>query len=150
MTKAILCENSEGGVAITVVEERTVKTPAGLLRVTLASELARMKEANPDKTFTIVDAEKVAKKYAESPFRSAWKTDLTTDISKAKEMVHKQRKAKRAEQFAPLDVEATIPALAEVAESKRQAIREANATIQNSIKSASTEAELVVELGKVT
>tara|TARA_R110000751_G_scaffold23785_1_gene65461 strand:- start:90 stop:542 length:453 start_codon:yes stop_codon:yes gene_type:complete len=149
MTKAILCENSEGGVAITVVEERTINTPKGAFQVTLAGELERMAKLNPTNTYTVVDEEVVDKKYAESPFRGAWKTDLSTDIAKAKELVHAQRKAKRSEQFAPLDVEATVPVLAEAAEAKRQVIRDENAVIQTAVNKATTEAALITQLKKV-
>jgi len=149
MNKAILCENSEGGVAITVVEERTINTPTGAFQVTLAGELARMKEANPDNVYTIVDKEVVDKKYAESPFRAAWKTDLSTDIAKAKELVHAQRKAKRSEQFAPLDIEATVPALAVEAEAKRQVVRDENTVIQTAVDKATTEAALITQFKKV-
>ena len=149
MTKAILCENSEGGVAITVVEERTINTPAGAFQVTLAGELERMAKANPENTYTVVDKEVVDKKYAESPFRGAWKTDLSTDLVKAKAIAHAQRKAKRSEQFAPLDVEATVPALAVEAEAKRQGIRDENSRIQTGIDKALREEDLIVQFKKV-
>ena len=149
MTKAILCENSEGGVAITVVEERTINTPAGAFQVTLAGELARMAKANPENTYTVVDKAEVDAKYAASPFRGAWKTDLSTDLVKAKELVHVQRKAKRSEQFAPLDAKATVPALAVEAEAERQIIRDDNAVIQNAVNKATTEAALITQLKKV-
>ena len=149
MTKAILCENSEGGVAITVVEERTINTPAGAFQVTLSGELERMAKANPENTYTVVDKAEVDAKYAASPFRGAWKTDLSTDIAKAKELVHAQRKAKRSEQFAPLDVEATVPALAVEAEAKRQVIRDENAKVQTAVDKATTEAALITQYKKV-
>ena len=149
MTKAILCENEDGGVAITVVEERTINTPAGMVSITLDSELKRMKELNPEKTYTIVDKAEVDAKYAASPFRGAWKTDLSTDLTKAKAIAHDQRKAKRAEQFAPLDAEANVPALAESAEAKRQVIRDENAAIQSSMDKATTENALITQFKKV-
>ena len=157
-TKAILCENQFGGVAITVVEERTIDTPNGYFSVTLLGELERMKAADaldalenerPVNTYTIVDKEQIDKKYTDSPFRDAWKNDLTTDIDKAKDIVHVQRRVKRKERFTPLDIQATIPDLAVEAESKRKIIRAENAKIKADVNKATTEAALITQLKKV-
>ena len=67
---------------------------------------------------------------------------IQIDISKAKEIAHEKRRAARAVEFAPLDIEATIPTLAEQAELERQAIRNKYALIQNQIDAASTAEEL--------
>ena len=61
---------------------------------------------------------------------------ITINIDKAKAIVHEARRAKRAEEFAPLDVKVTIPSEAAAAEAARQAIREKYATIQSDIDAA--------------
>lgn len=80
-------------------------------------------------------------------FRSAWGRcpvkGCKVDLEKAKPIAHEKRRAARAAKFAPLDVEATVPALARKAEGKRQVIRDADASVQVSIAAASTEAELL-------
>jgi hypothetical protein len=59
-------------------------------------------------------------------------------MGKAKTIAHDRRRAKRAEAFGPLDIEATIPAKAAAAEAKRQAIRDADAALQTQIDAALT------------
>lgn len=61
---------------------------------------------------------------------------IIINIDKAKAIAHEKRRAVRAAEFAPLDVQATIPALATVAEEQRQAVREKYATIQDKIEAA--------------
>lgn len=63
---------------------------------------------------------------------------IQIDISKAKEITHAKRRAARAAEFAPLDIEATIPTMAEQAEIQRQAIRDQFAAIQTEIDNAET------------
>lgn len=78
-------------------------------------------------------------------FRNAWVKDgkaVATDVPKAREIAHDKRRAKRAEEFAPLDIEATIPAKAQEAEAARQVIRDKYAQIQQDIDSAPSEVEL--------
>ena len=48
---------------------------------------------------------------------------IQVDILKAKEIAHEKRRAARATELAPLDVQVTIPAMAEQAEAKRAGIR---------------------------
>lgn len=67
---------------------------------------------------------------------------IQIDILKAKEIAHEKRRAARAVEFAPLDIEATIPTLAEQAEVERQAIRNKYALIQYQIDAASAVEEL--------
>ncbi len=67
---------------------------------------------------------------------------ITINIDKAKEIAHNKRRKDRAVEFAPLDVEASIPMLAESAESKRAAIREKYALIQENIDNAKTPEEV--------
>lgn len=61
---------------------------------------------------------------------------IVVNLDKAKAIGHEMRRAKRAEEFAPLDVKATIPAEAAAAEAARQAIRDKYAAIQQNIDAA--------------
>ena len=61
---------------------------------------------------------------------------IKIDLNKAKEIVHSKRREKRNDEFAPLDIEATIPAKAAQAEASRQAIRDKYSEIQIAIDSA--------------
>ena len=67
---------------------------------------------------------------------------ITIDINKAKEISHSKRREARAAEFAPLDIQATIPTLAEQAESERQLVRDKYAAIQTEIDAATTAEEL--------
>jgi hypothetical protein len=67
---------------------------------------------------------------------------IVINVNKAKEITHNVRRAKRAEEFAPLDIKATIPSEAVAAEAARQAIREKYAAIQQDIDSAPSVEEL--------
>ena len=61
---------------------------------------------------------------------------IQIDLDKAKEISHDKRRAKRADLFKQLDIEATVPVLAEQAEVKRQIIRDEFAAIQTEIDNA--------------
>ena len=61
---------------------------------------------------------------------------ITINLDKAKNITHEARRAKRAEEFAPLDVKATIPSEATAAEEARQAVRDKYAAIQANIANA--------------
>lgn len=61
---------------------------------------------------------------------------IAVNIDKAKQIAHEMRRDKRAQEFAPLDVKATIPSEAVEAESARQVIREKYAVIQQNIDAA--------------
>ena len=67
---------------------------------------------------------------------------ITIDMTKAKEIAHTARRNARAEQYKPLDIEATIPHLAESAEAQRAVIRTADAELQTQMDGASTADEL--------
>lgn len=72
-------------------------------------------------------------------FRNAWERNGQTvehNMAKAREIAHDKRRAARAAEFAPLDVEATIPAKAADAEIKRQAVRDKYASVQIDIDEA--------------
>ena len=61
---------------------------------------------------------------------------ITVNVDKAKNIAHEVRRVKRAEEFAPLDVKATIPSEAVAAEEARAAIRTKYAGVQTSIDAA--------------
>ena len=67
---------------------------------------------------------------------------IVVDLNKAKEIAHDIRREVRNEKFAPLDIKATIPSEAVVAEAARQAIREEDAMLQIDIDNASNAEEL--------
>lgn len=58
---------------------------------------------------------------------------IQVNLDKAKEISHDKRRAKRADLFKQLDIEATVPVLTEQAEVKRQIIRDEFAAIQTEI-----------------
>lgn len=62
---------------------------------------------------------------------------ITIDMTKAKVICHDKRRAARANEFAPLDIKATIPSEAAQAEAARQAVREKYAAMQAAIDAAS-------------
>ncbi len=72
---------------------------------------------------------------------------ITINIDKAKTIAHDMRRAARSEEFAPLDIKATIPSEAESAEAARQAVRDKYAAIQQSIEYAATPEEIKAALG---
>ena len=67
---------------------------------------------------------------------------IVINIDKAKNIAHDIRRAKRAEEFAPLDIKATIPSEAVEAEAARQAVRDKYAAMQTQINSAATPEEI--------
>lgn len=67
---------------------------------------------------------------------------IVININKAKEVAHDIRRAKRAEEFAPLDIKATIPSEATSAEAARQVVRDKYATMQQSINLATSVEQL--------
>jgi len=71
---------------------------------------------------------------------------ITINLDKAKGIAHDMRRAARAEEFAPLDIQATIPAKAAEAEAARQFIRDKYAAIQVNIDAATNVDELKAAL----
>ena len=81
-------------------------------------------------------------------FSEAWEFDgkgISTNVGKARLIAHKVRRNKRAEEFAPLDVQATIPAKAAEAEAERQKIRDKYATFQERLDAA-MDADTLLEI----
>ena len=67
---------------------------------------------------------------------------IQIDMTKAKAIAHEKRRAARAEEFAPLDIKATIPNEAEAAEAARQVVRDKYAAMQDAMNAATTPEEL--------
>lgn len=67
---------------------------------------------------------------------------IRINIDKAKDIAHDVRRAKRAQDFAPLDVKATIPSEAAAAEAARQEVRERYAAMQDQINAAQSADQL--------
>jgi len=67
---------------------------------------------------------------------------ITINIDKAKSIAHDKRREARTLEFAPLDIKATIPSEATVAEEARQAVRDKYAAMQAAIDAASTTDEI--------
>lgn len=72
---------------------------------------------------------------------------IIVNLDKAKAIGHDIRREERAKEFAPLDIQATIPAKAEEAEAARQVIRDKYAAIQQEIDAATTPDEIKAALG---
>lgn len=67
---------------------------------------------------------------------------IRINIDKAKDIAHDIRRAKRTQEFAPLDIKATIPSEAAAAEAARQAVRTKYADMQAAIDAAQSADEL--------
>lgn len=67
---------------------------------------------------------------------------IAINLDKAKTIAHDIRRGKRTQEFAPLDIKATIPAEAAAAEAARQAVREKYAAMQVAIDAAATTDEI--------
>jgi hypothetical protein len=67
---------------------------------------------------------------------------ITVNLTKAKAITHDVRRVARAQEFAPLDVKATIPSEAVAAEAARAAVRTKYADIQTTIDAAADVAAL--------
>lgn len=67
---------------------------------------------------------------------------IRINIDKAKDIAHDIRRAKRTQEFTPLDVKATIPSEAAAAEAARQAVRDKYADMQAAIDAAQSADEL--------
>jgi Spy/CpxP family protein refolding chaperone len=67
---------------------------------------------------------------------------ITINLSKAKTIAHEIRRQKRSQEFATLDIQATIPAYAAQAEAARQEIRDRYAQMQIDIDAANTPEQL--------
>ena len=73
---------------------------------------------------------------------------ITINVDKAKSIAHEKRRIARTNEFTPLDIKATIPSEATVAEADRQIIRDKYAEIQIGINSSTTIDEIKNEMDK--
>lgn len=69
---------------------------------------------------------------------------ISINIEKAKNIAHEHRRAARAQEFAPLDIKATIPGEQAATEAARQEIRNRYAEMQKSIDDALTIEEIKI------
>jgi hypothetical protein len=74
---------------------------------------------------------------------------IKVNLDKAKAIAHDKRRAARSQEFAPLDIKATIPFEAQAAESARQAVRDKYAEMQTAMDAAQTVEELKALLPEV-
>lgn len=74
---------------------------------------------------------------------------IKINLDKAKTITHDKRRVVRAAEFAPLDVQVTIPSLAKVAEEQRQIIRDKYNGLQKEIDIASDVEELKLIMDKL-
>ena len=108
---------------------------------------------SPQEVRVVFEVVEVADIPSDRTFRDSWEHDTTpapekikANMGKARAIAHEKRRAKRTIDFAPLDIEATIPSKQTEAESKRQVVRDKDALAQVNIDAANTEAELKAEL----
>jgi hypothetical protein len=73
---------------------------------------------------------------------------ITINIDKAKNIAHEKRRIARTNEFAPLDIKATIPSESVAAEAARQIIRDKYVEIQIGINDAETVDEIKTEMNK--
>ena len=127
MNQRIIYSKPEGVVAIII--------PAGAIEDC-------MKDIPEGAAYEIVSTDDIP---TDRTFRDAWEQSGKTiahNLDKCKDIAHDKRRAARAAEFAPLDVEATIPAKAAQAESARQAVRDKYAELQAVIDTAADVAAL--------
>lgn len=67
---------------------------------------------------------------------------IAININKAKTIAHNIRRDKRTQEFAPLDIKATIPVEAAAAETARQVVRDKYAAMQTAIDASTTTDEI--------
>jgi len=130
MNQRIIYTTEDGGVAVVI--------PSGELPIeqVLAKDVPEGVEAE------IVE---IADVPSDRTFRGAWEKNgkaIVHNLTKAKDIAHEKRRAARAKEFAPLDVEATIPSRASQAEAARQAIRDKYAVMQEQMDVATSVEQL--------
>ena len=74
---------------------------------------------------------------------------IKIDLDKAKVIAHDKRREARTQELTPLDIQSTIPSLAEQAEAQRQVIREKYALIQINIDEALTETQIKQAIAEI-
>ena len=123
MNQRIIYPTDDGGVAIII--------PTGSIEDCI-------KDVPVGRPFEIVNASDIP---TDRMFRGAWEQSgkaITHNLDKCKSIGHDMRRSARSAEFAPLDVEATIPSMTAKAEIERQVVRDKYATMQVAINAAST------------
>jgi hypothetical protein len=136
MNQRIIYSTPDGGVAVVI--------PSGELPI----EAVLAKDVPAGVQADIVDVSAVP---SDRTFRNGWVKNgkaVGHDLAKCKTIAHEKRRAARAAEFAPLDVEATIPAKAQQAEAARQAIRDKYTAMQAQMDAAGSVEELKALLPK--
>ena len=126
MTKRIIYPTPEGGVAV------IIPSPDCELSI----EQIAAKDVPQGVEYKVID---VADIPIDRTFRNAWEKSgkaIQHNLTKCHAIAHDKRRAARSAEFAPLDVEATIPAKAQQAEAKRQAIRDKYDAMQSAMDAA--------------
>ncbi len=130
MGQCIIYERPDGGMSVI--------RPVGDV-----SAESQVKFVPKGAVYEIVDEDDLPK---DRLFRDAWKKNgktVETDLDAAKEQAHNWRRAKREEEFAPLDKEITINIKAQAKvdqiESHRQAVRDKYDLIQTEIDASADE-----------
>lgn len=143
--KCIIFKNNDGGISI--------------VSQVLAGEFSAENLAkNNVPTGAIYSAIDMAYVPSDRTFRAAWEADFTAfepmriiiNMDKAKTIGHEIRRAKRADEFAPLDeqIMKRIPGTDPTAvEAERQVIRDKYAVVQTQIDAATTPDEIKTALG---
>lgn len=137
--QVIMYKNDTGGISV------IYPTPEALELFSI-EEIAK-KDVPMGVSFTILEKDTLP---FDRFFRNAWidvKDKIEIDLVKAKNLGHEFRRKCRQEEFAPLDVEATIPSKAQEAETKRQVIRDKYTEIQTNIDLADTPDKIKQALG---
>ena len=134
MDKRIIYKTDDGGVSVIIP---TVGSG-------LTIEEVAAKDVPAGVEWTIIDAGNLPK---DRQFRNAWKLEakqIKEDIAEARNIANRKRRQRRSAEFAPLDVEATIPDRAQQAEKKRSKIRAKYETLQKDIDAATDTNQLRV------
>lgn len=127
-TKRIIYQNEANGVSILI--------PAAECGMTI--EQIAEKDVPQGIPYEIVDVSVLP---ADRTFRDAWVKEgaqINHNLAKCKAIAHEMRRSARANEFAPLDIKATIPVEAEAAETIRKQVRNKYAAMQLRIDNAST------------
>lgn len=135
--KRIIYSTEDGGVAVII--------PADDSGLTI--EQIAAKDVPGGVPFEVIDVAEIPK---DRTFRNGWERSGKTighNLPRCKLIAHDMRRSARAVEFAPLDIEATIPAQAAKAEAKRQAVRDRYAVMQTAIDAATDVAGLKTALG---
>lgn len=128
----IIFKSNEGGVSIVI--------PA--LDSGLTIEEIAAKDVPEGTEFEIVPLSAIP---SDRTFRNAWEKNgvqVVHNMAKVKNIAHVKRRDMRSKEFAPLDIEATIPAKAQQAEAAREVIRQRYAVMQDKIDQALTVEEV--------